>query len=241
MLTLPASARVAGWLNAWLSGRQDPDSVIMGVRGDQQSVEFSGLENQPMSPALLLGALRGLGVKQVSIALPAPGDPAGLAGPASFNADAYDAGEAVVLHGPDLGLIPATVGRATRWTAAVAHAPVYLPDVATADRELRDALRVAAGALAALDVASWNPDVADELMNLRSPAAFDEPTTFASVAAAQTAISGARCRSIVAMATRDDGGALSAGEASNRRRLLAPLDRAARTAIVAACSTFDGR
>ena len=34
------------------------------------------------------------------LALPAPGDPLGLAGPPAFNADALEAGEAVVANGP---------------------------------------------------------------------------------------------------------------------------------------------
>lgn len=241
MLTLPESARLACWLNAWLAGRHGADVVIDGIRGDQVSVEFSGLEERPLSPALLLGTLRGLGVKQISVALPVPGDPTGLGGPAGFNADAHDAGEAVLLHGPDLGLLPMTTGHTTRWAASTAHAPAYVPDVTTADRELRDALRVAANELATLDVASWNRDVADGLLNLGSPVSFSCQVTFASESAAQTAVSAARCRSIVAMATADEGGALSAGEATRRRQLLAPLDRASRVALVAACSSLDGR
>ena len=241
MLLLPESARVACWLNAWLADRHGADMVIDGVRGDHAAVEFSGLEHEPLSPALLLGALRGLGVKQASVALPVPGDPTGLGGPAGFNADAHEAGEAVLLHGPDVGLLPLTRNRSTRWTAWTAHAPAYVADVTTADRELRDTVRVAANELAALDVASWNPDVVDGLLNLRSPASFSDPTTFASPSAAQTAASAVRCRMIVTVASVDEGGALSVRQVTNRRQVLASLDRAARAAIVAACSSLDGR
>ncbi|MDQ3307173.1 MAG: hypothetical protein M3499_02250 [Actinomycetota bacterium] len=241
MLLLPESARVACWLNAWLAGRHGADMVIDGVRGDQVLVDFSGLEGEPLSPALLLGALRGLGVKQASVALPVPGDPTGLGGPAGFNAAAHEAGEAVLCHGPDLGLLPTTISHTTRWTASTAHAPAYVADVTTADRELRDAVRIAANELAALDVATWNPEVADGLLNLRSPASFSGPTTFASASAAQTAAAAIRCRMIVALATADEGGSLSARAAASRRQLLASLDRAARAAIVAACSSLDGR
>jgi hypothetical protein len=228
-------------VNAWLAGRHGADMVIDGIRGDQVSVDFAGLEGEPLSPALLLGALRSLGVKQASVALPVPGDPTGLGGPAGFNADAHDAGEAVLCHGPDLGLLPTTSRRTTRWTATTAHAPPYVADVLTADRELRDAVRIAANDLATLDVATWNPDVVDGLLNLRSPASFSGLTTFASATAAQTAASAVRCRMIVALAKADEGDALSARQAASRRQLLASLDRAARAAIVAACSSLDGR
>ena len=43
---------------------------------------------------LALGELRRLGASGCSLALPAPGDPLGLAGPPAFNAEALEAGEA---------------------------------------------------------------------------------------------------------------------------------------------------
>jgi hypothetical protein len=114
--------------------------------------------------------------------------------------------------------------------------------VAGADRALRTALTDAATALADLDVASWNPDVADALMNLRRPVELDPPMSFASGAAARTAVSGLRCQHIVELAFADqDGGAVSSWEAEQRREALMPLARASRAAIVAACSSLDGR
>ena len=241
MLPLPDSARVACWLNAWLRAGASTDDVIAAVKGQRASVTFAGLDAAPLSPALMLGTLRSLSVSRVSVALPVHGDPVGLAGPPAFNAEAYDAGEAIVLHGAGQGLVPRSAGGATQWRAFPADVPAYLPDVASADRELRNALRVAADELARLDVAAWEPEVADELMNLRSPATFDGPTTFASPAAATTALSAARCLKIVDLAGRDHGGALSAHEATRRRDALTPLAGAARAAVVAACSAVDGR
>jgi hypothetical protein len=107
---------------------------------------------------------------------------------------------------------------------------------------LRSALTEAANALAALDVASWNPDVADALMNLRQPAELDAPMSFPSGIAARTAVSGLRCQHIVELAFADeDGGAVSSWEAEQRRTALMPLQRASRAAIVAACSSLDGK
>lgn len=244
MFAVPHAARTSCWLNAWLAGREGADAVITGLMGQQAHVEFAafGHDAPGLSPALLLGELRKHGVIQVSTALPTPGDPLGLGGPSNFNAEAIDVGEALVLHGADMGLLPRTVGRSTRWEATPASPPGFLPDVAAADRALRSALTDAASALADLDVASWNPDIADALMNLRRPVELDPPLSFASGDAARTAVSGLRCQHIVELAFADeDGGAVSSWEAAQRREALMPLARASRAAIVAACSTLDGK
>ena len=52
---------------------------------------------------LALGTLRHLGISGVASALPAPGDPVGLRGPAAFNAAALEAGEAVLFEGTGVG------------------------------------------------------------------------------------------------------------------------------------------
>jgi hypothetical protein len=243
VFAVPPTARVACWLNAWLAGREGADAVITGVLGEQAHMEFAVFGNDApgLSPALLLGELRKNGVRQVGVALPSPGDPLGLGGPPGFNTEAMELGEALVLHGAEIGLLPRTTGRSTRWEADAAT-PGFLPDVAGADRALRSALVEAANALAELDVASWNPDVADALMNLRQAVTLDVPMSFASGQAAQTAISGLRCHHIVDLAFADEtGGAVTSWEAEQRRTALAPLRRASRAAIVAACSSLDGR
>jgi hypothetical protein len=244
VFTVPTAARSACWLNAWLSRREGADAVITGLMGEQAHVEFVvfGHDAPGLSPALLLGELRRHGVTQVSAALPSPGDPLGLGGPTTFNSDALDVGEALVLHGCATGLVPRTTGRSTRWESSEAKPPPFVPDVAGADRALRAALTEAADALAELDVASWNPDVADALINLRQPVELDPPLSFPSGAAARTAVSGLRCQHIVELAFADhSGGAVSAWEAEQRRTALLPLQHASRAAIVAACSSLDGR
>ncbi|MDX6308357.1 MAG: hypothetical protein QOI06_1403 [Nocardioidaceae bacterium] len=242
MLSLPASARVACWINAWLAARQSTDSVISGLVGQHGAVEFlPPASGPPMSAALFLGELRRRGVRRASSAFPVPGDPLGLGGPADFNVDVIDAAEGVVLHGADIGLVPLRVGTLTRWEAEPAHPPPYLPAVAESDRALRAALLEAADRLADLDVASWRPEVADALITLRRAADLDDLSPFASAQSARLAHEALRASSIVAMARADDGGAVSASQVAQRAAALQPLDRAARAGLVAATSSLDGR
>ena len=240
MFTVPLAARTASWLNAWLDGRVSADAVIDGMTGRSAVVDIQGLdEAEPLSLPLALGRLRRLGVHRVSACLPRPGDLLGLGGPAGFNIEALEAGQAVVLHGPGLGLLPGVTGSAVRWRVAEATPPAYLPEVGEADRELRASLVDAAERLAALDVAAWSPEAADALMNLRAPSEFDAAMSFPNGQAARAFVSGLRGMEIFALATRDDGGSLSAHEAARRIEHLRPLERASRAAVVAACSAVD--
>jgi hypothetical protein len=240
VFAIPAAARVAGWLNAWLDGRESADAVIAGITGTHTVVDVGGLDaTGPVSPALALGELRRLGLHRASVSLPRPGDLLGLGGPADFNLDALEVGEAVVLHGPGVGLLPASQGHALHWRAVEATPPTYVPEVADADRELRARLIEAADRLAALDVASWNPEAADALLNLRAPMSFDTPMPFASGQVANAFVCGLRGMEIVALAARDEGGSLSVHEVERRREHLAPLERASRAAVVAACSAVQ--
>ena len=238
MFTVPLAARASGWLNAWLDGRVSLDAVIDGMTGGCAVVDVEGLDGPEALPlALALGQLRRLGVHRANASLPKPGDLLGLGGPASFNIEALDCGQAVVLHGPGLGLLPSVTGAAVRWRVAEATPPAYLPEVGEADRELRASLVEAAERLSALDVAAWSPAAADALLNLRAPADFDATMSFSSGQAARAFVSGLRGMEIVSLATRDDGGSLSARDAARRLEHLRPLERASRAAVVAACST----
>jgi hypothetical protein len=244
VLSLPDSCRVACWLNAWLCGRESPDAAITGLtgRGEVGSAEFVGPQpGSRQTPALFLGELRRWGVRRVTAALPVAGDPLGLGGPSVFNVDALEAGEALVLHGPDLGLVPTRAGGVARWQVSPAHPPTYLASLAEADRTLRLAITEAADRLAELDLASWRADVADILLSLRQPLPLDEPAPFPSPSAARLAHDALRAGQIVALAGRDDGGALSASQIAQRAAALQPLDRAARAAVVAAVSSPEGR
>jgi hypothetical protein len=110
-----------------------------------------------------------------------------------------------------------------------------LGDVGEADRRLKAALIAAADELAALDVARWRPEVADELIDLRRAPRLDAPagTPPRCVELAGRALQAAR---IVELALDDDGGALTGAEIEGRRTALRELGTAARHALVAACS-----
>lgn len=241
MLVVPAAARVSCWLNAWLTRRESADAVISALSGTQVNVEFTGIAAEPLAPALLLGVLRQRAVPRSSLALPVAGDLVGLGGPAAFNAGALEAGQAVVLHGVGLGLVPVAVGASTTWLGGPAAVPSYVADVPSAGRDLRAGLLAAAERLAELDVAAWSPDVADALLNLRAPASLDCAMSFASPPAAKLAVDGLRALEIAELALRDEGGALTAREVAERRAAVTLLHRAARVAVVAACSSVDGR
>lgn len=234
---LPRSADLAAWFTAWAAGEVSLDDARDAIVGDDTAHDVVGLpgESDPVPLILALGKLRGSGAVVAGLALPVPGDPLGLAGPPDFNADALEAGEAVVFGGADAGLVPHVAGAGVSWRFHEASSRRQVPDIAEADTTLRQVLLTAADTLADLDVARWRPEVADELMALRSSVDLSLPRHWEprQVRLASLAV---RCRTIVDLALDDDGGAVSVAEADARRAALAPLDHAARRALVAACS-----
>ena len=234
---LPASVRLAWWGTAWLRGHVVADLFIDAVvNGDATHLVALGQTPEPLVTGL--GTLRSEGVDALGAAMPAEGDPVGLGGPAAFNTAALDVGEAVLaLDAAGFvvrGLVPERVGAAVTWRSLPAERR-QLPDVGEADRALRAALLEAADALAALDVARWRPDVADRLMNLRHRPGLVAPPGVPA-RCVELAARGLQALEIVHLALADDGGALTANDAQQRRAALAPLGRAGRRALVAAAS-----
>ena len=236
MTSLPDAARLAWWGTAWLRGRVVTDLLLDAVTGADAVHEVQDAAGED-PPSTLLDALldvRNAGGDSLGLALPVEGDLLGLGGPAALNLDAVEVGEAAVAGPAGIALVPHRVGRAVLWRRHVA-ARRQLPDVGEADRGLRAALLESAAALAALDVARWRPEVADELMDLRRSAALDAPDG-TPPRCVELAARGLRCEAIVDLALADDGGAVTALEMTARRDALRPLDHAARRAVVAACS-----
>lgn len=231
--TLPAPVALGIWGSAWLRGEASVDeigahlgpevSVLVGVPGADGA--------QPL--ALGLGRLRALGLAGFAPSLPAPGDPVGLAGPPPFNAAAVEAGGAVVLRGTGWGLVPVTVGRAVEWRCQPAHEPPPV-DPGEADRSLRATLLEVTRRLVDLDVATWQPEIPDALMNLRRREAPPLPASYDG-RQREAVDRGLLCLEIVALAEEVEPGAVTAQEVEARRRALADLDRSARRALVAAC------
>jgi hypothetical protein len=234
-VSLPRSALLAVWLNACLRGAVGPDDFAAAVRDDDpQHLVVGWTPTGSMAlEELPAGVLRAAG-RSAGLALPVPGDLLGLRGPGAFNTAALDAGEAVVLGGTGLGLVPVLDARTVLWQVLEAQ-PAPALDRAEESRQLRQALVSTTAELARLDVASWQPEIPDLLMNVRHRPDLPLPpgTGPRSVEDLERAV---LCLDIVDLALREDGGAASAYQISERRRCLTDLDRAARRVAVAVCS-----
>jgi hypothetical protein len=166
------SGALVAWTSAWLAGDAASDDVLRATVGADAPHHIAGLEDGlvPLSEALITWRRRGGPVRLV---LPVAGDVRGLPGPAQFRSCALDAGEAVV--GGGLGLVPDVVERypssappTVTWQAHTIDEPPPDPlSVPEAQRELTEAVRDAASALAAADVASWIGDVGEALADAR--------------------------------------------------------------------------
>lgn len=243
--SFPLSASTAWWCTAWLRGHAgltDVTDHATRVTPVHSTVAASPGPWAPESTGLgqFLLEVKDAGAVAAACALPVPGDLHGLAGPAELNRSATEHGEALLLLGARPGqvvaaAVPVTVGAGTTWLVHRA-APRPPSDLGQADRELRLELTESATRLAQLDVASWSPDTVDGLLNLDRG-----PVVPAPVGTPERAVALARrsvlLLDIVELAEADGtGGAVSATEAFARQEALDVLARAARHALVAACS-----
>ncbi|HET8970607.1 MAG TPA: hypothetical protein VFN19_06090 [Candidatus Nanopelagicales bacterium] len=236
LITLHCGTLVS-WGNAWLAGCAGLDEVDRSLDGSEQVHRAVGVPGEPgpVSLAVALGRLRGDGLHRLSLAVAAPGDPVGLAGPPAFTAAATEAGAAVLAVGTGLGLVPTQVGAVVRWDLQPALAPALVPDLGEASAQFRTAVTTATALLEQLEVARDRAEVAGSLADLshlleRHPAPLIEPRTLALLATA------ARVDLLVRLAGRDDGAALTAAQARARGEALRPAAAAARRLLVAAYS-----
>jgi hypothetical protein len=139
-----------------------------------------------------------------------------------------------VLNGTGLGLVPVLDARTVLWQAGPAESALAL-DPSEEGRLLRQVLVTATAELARLDVASWQPEIPDLLLNVRQRPPLPLPPGVPP-RAAEDLERAVLCLDIVDLALDDDGGAASAYEIAERRRCLTDLDRAARRVTVAVCS-----
>lgn len=237
MQDLCRSGLLAAWGSAALSGGVSPDEAAAAVSGGRDAGHrVAGLpdEDGPVNMAYALGRLRALGATGLRLVLPRPGDAAGLPGPAAFNETAVECGEAVVSVGSaHLGLLPA--GRGLWQAHRVEDDPRTPLQLRDADRDLMRATREAAGVLARLDVARWDPDAAALLgERARSRAALLPGS--APAEAHQVLDRALRLAAVLELARRSDGAAVSSGEMQARTQVLRDLDAVTRRAVEAACS-----
>lgn len=233
MSTLPVAAVLATWLDAFRRGDVGPDDMADAVRGDDPRHLVTGLGKPDVLelhelPALLDGP--------VSLAMPSPGDPVGLGGPQPFNLAAMEAGQAVVVGA--VGLVPLEDARTVVWRAHPADRPPWVDERESAI-ELRTTLAEVTRRLIDLEVASWQPDIPDLLMNLRKRAPLPLPPGY-DARRVDTVERAVLCLEIVALARAGEGGAVTSYEMDQRRGALGDLDRAARRALVGACSGRSG-
>jgi hypothetical protein len=232
---LPTSALLAGWLAATLRGSVGPDDFAVAVRGgDPQHLVVDWPDRGTLPLEELPATVQRAGGSSVGTALPVAGDPVGLRGPATFNSLALEAGEAVLLGGTGVGLVPVVDARTVLWRAAPAEPAPFL-DAAEEGRLLRQTLVSTTAELVRLDVATWQPEIPDLLLNVRHRPDLPLPPGL-SPRAVEDLERAVMCLDIVALALRDEGGAASSYEIGERRRCLTDLDRAARRVVVAVCS-----
>ena len=128
------------------------------------------------------------------------------------------------------------------WTAYEMVEPAPDPlTVPEAEHDLTAATRDAASALAALDVASWRPEVADELARMRRGVTPELPPGHDGRAVRLLA-SADRLAAVLDLARADaPGGAVTGAEARARDDALRPLAAAVRRARQAAYNAVPSR
>ncbi|MFL6023320.1 MAG: hypothetical protein ACJ72O_08265 [Marmoricola sp.] len=241
-MPLPRSALLTLWVGACLRGSVGPDDAAVAIRGeDPQHLVVDWPEHAgALELAHLPAAIATLREPDLRLALPAAGDPLGLAGPPPFNADALEAGEAVIVagRGSAYGLVPELDARTVLWRCHPVEVPPVL-DPGEASRQLRQVLLSATSELVRLDVASWQPEIPDLMLNLTHRAGLPlPPGTSASMT--ETLERAVLCSDIVDLALTEHGGAVTSHEIAARAGCLTDLDAAARRAIVAVCSASLG-
>ncbi|MCN9244601.1 hypothetical protein NGF19_28120 [Streptomyces sp. RY43-2] len=248
MLTEPRSGRLTAWGNALLAGLVPPDDAASSIVGDDAVHRVEGLpqEPAPVGLTLALGRLRRLGVTGLRLALPAPGHPLGLSGPAEFNARALEAEEAVVCHGAAFGLVPEVSSAGPAGDAHVEVVwrclpvreapPADVPSLGEAERELAEALREATEVLSRLDVAASGPvaEAAIDAYRARAEAGQEVLAPGYPPRAVRVLELARRVGLLMSVAKDGHGGAVSASEMAARAHALRPVERTARRAQVAA-------
>lgn len=248
-VVVPRSVSLALWLPRVCAAPARMGDALRGVVGDDEPHQVRGLVSGSLAQVLTGWAHR---VAACVAVCPVPGDVSSV--PASVAPHATEAGEAVLvrLAGPspaNVALIPQVeqFGSAIEPGWSVVWDAVDVPEgwelqvmgacgsIADADRQLRAGMHEVTEALLTLDVARSAPWFADVVDTLRDPVDLSlvvPPDMSARVVSVLERA--ARLRTVVDVATRDEGGAVSASAAASRRAVLRTLDERARRAMEAA-------
>ena len=233
------SGQLAAWTSAWCRGDVGPDEVVDATTRDDAAHRVAGL-GLDLLPLLEVLPMWRREAAAVRLLLPVPGDLRGVPGPAEFRAAAVEAGEAV--FGGSLGLVPEVTDHwpSSAPTSVVWHAFVVEPappdhlQLGEVQFELATAIREAATALTAADVAGGAEHVGDGLRDARRAGEeLDLPRGFPPRAVALLA-QAERLQAVLDLAAEDPvGGAVDRFGMSARSGALRPLELAVRRARLA--------
>jgi hypothetical protein len=248
----PRAALLASWATAFLQGSAELEQAVSAIEdADEPHLVVSHPLAEPVELGEALVELREQRLVGLRLALPVPGDLLGLTGPPQVNRAALAAGEAavgVVAEGsaspasvpalvPDVRAFgsPGDQGHCVTWrTSEASPARPDVPTLAEADRELTLAMRESTATLSSIATGSWGSDARDVAGSLR---ASSRPLMLPSSLGARAESLAERALTVLQIldaARADDGGALTSHTVLARAAALAPLDRAARRALVAA-------
>ena len=219
--------------------------VVQGIQGDDEPHTVVGLQGTGDLAQLVRAWCADAGPVEVAALLPAPGDVSGL--PPWVAAAAVEAGECLLVHlGGSWAVVPQVVafgshlepGYQVTWTVHQVEdwrlrVPGVVGTLGEAEQALRACLRTATQALVDLDVARWRPDAAAAIAALRATADLGLPAGL-DPRVVRVVGDAARLRTIVELATADDGAAVSLWQADQRTAALRDVERSARRAIAAA-------
>ncbi|NJP95952.1 hypothetical protein HCN51_42065 [Nonomuraea sp. FMUSA5-5] len=222
----PVCPSLVAWGNAWLAGHVGLDEAADHVEAAGGPVVAGEVPLRKY-----LANLRSEGLRELRLALPAPGDPLGLSGPPPFNSAAVDAGQAAiaVLADRNLGFVPQPDRRGSSYVGVLLEVhdagPVRhdLPSLAEAERELSDAMRSATEALTSVEGPAQHRPERPERGGELAPGYPGR--------AHRVSVLATRLAAVLRVA--DERG-LTSGQLAVRGAALRELDRAVRRALVAA-------
>jgi len=250
LLRLPRSVLLAVWLDGVGTAGVTIRDLLKAVQGDDEPHAVRGPDNfGPAGSDLtdLVVAWAG-GPRAVTAVVATPEDPDGL--PGAVVEAIGGAEECMLIEVPDGAY--AAVPEVVRFGSVLEPGHVVTWDVheiepwhtslgagvgalSDAEREIRQALVTATGALATLDVARWRPEAASAIAALRSVRDLRWPLPpYVDGRRRRILVTAIRLRAIVALAADADGGGVDLWSEGEPAVTLRAVHRAARLAITAA-------